>query len=182
MEDYEKRLAGALNEMSVCLGLREKRWSEMWRDAFAEAQRLFESGAEVRAKYDFVTRIRYYYGGMGPFNDIWIPDECEQLKTDLYQLIKDARRQYWRQLGNEWHDYSRFQLLPNGTKAKLIPGKVMFKESESYQVIVSDNPKAAEQVWTILRCDGPDITNMPTYTISSDNHFGSARQEALELV
>ena len=78
MEDYEKRLIGALNEMSVCLGPREKRWSKMWRDAFVKAKRLYESGAEVRAKYDFVTRIRYYYGGMGSFNDIWIPDATAQ--------------------------------------------------------------------------------------------------------
>ena len=137
MEDYEKRLIGALNEISVCLGPREKRWSEMWRDAFVKAQRLFESGAEVRAKYDFVTRIRYYYGGMGSFNDIWIPDECEQLKTDLYQLIKDARRQYWRQLGNKWHDYSRFQLLPNGNLGSLVKRRLNWcKEKALSQALV----------------------------------------------
>lgn len=182
MEAHESRLLVAMKEMSSRLSECDSRWETMWHGAYEKGQQLFESDCDVREKYDFATKIRGYYGGMGSFNDIFIPDECEQLKTMLYKRINDSRRHYWQQLGFEWHEASLFEILPNGTKVKLIPGKVIYQDQEHTQYTVADSGQDVDEVWEVASYDGLDITNMPSYSLRSSSCQRSARQEAIEIL
>lgn len=182
MEDCEKSLLDAFTEMSACLKPQDARWATMWQETAEKTQQLFAADVSVRERYDFVTDLQGYYRGMGSFNDTWIPPECEQSKSALYKCIRDARRYYWKQLGNEWHDYSRFKLLPIGTKVKLVPGKVASMDGETGQFIVPEKAALSEEIWTVVNLMGPDVSNMPTYTICSGTNFRLARHEALEVV
>lgn len=182
MEGHERELLTAINEMSSCLSECESQWAKMWYEANEQGQQLFDSDGDVKEKYDFATRIRGYFGGMGSFNDVFIPAECEQAKTKLYRRIQDSRRHYWQQLGFESQDASQFEILPNGTKVKLIPGKVIYQDQEHTQYTVADSGQDVEEVWEIARYDGPDITNMPSYTLRTSSCQRPARQEALQVI
>ena len=179
-DQYEKDLRTSLSQMSKCLRDEDKFWSAKMDQASKRAQELFTRDANIDAKYKFVVEIKSYYGGMGSFNDIAIPQACGTLHNDIYALLTNLSRCYWKDLGREWHDYSKFNILSAGTKVKLIPNKV---------VIAGDSPRVLDtkvndlkKVWTVIKCDGPDITNMPTYFLKSGSLFRTARQEAIQIV
>jgi hypothetical protein len=47
---------------------------------------------------------------------------------------------------------------------------------------VPDTAAVAKQVWFIVRSEGPDVTNMPSYLIRCGSSFRSARQESLAVI
>jgi hypothetical protein len=184
MKQKEQELITYLADMSRCLHSHDDWWSEKFNADSIQANNLFNRDAELKDKYDFVRRIlSYYESGMGGLHEI-VPEECAKTKTVIYESINDLLRRYWRELGREWHDYSNFDIIPDGAEVKLIPSKVIYQRPDYPPTIVPDT-EVTKQVWSVLKCQGPDITNMPSYLIKcveGGSAWRSARQEALEVV
>jgi len=185
MKQKEQELIIALADMGQCLHSHDDWWSEKFKEDSIRAQSLFNRDAELRDKYDFVRRVfSYYESGMGGLHEI-VPDECAHQKTVAFDSIKNLLQFYWRELGREWHCYSNFDIIPDGQQVKLIPNKVIYQRPDYPLTIVPDTEEVTKQVWSVLKCEGPDITNMPSYLIKcikGGSSWRSARQEALEIL
>jgi len=181
MQSDEQHLIEHLNELAECLLPYDKLWPDMLKQAAFEAKALFDGSADIASKFEFVNSHNYSTAGMSSLNDGVVPEACTPHQRNLYQTIKDLLRIYWKQLGRESHNYADFALIRDGAKVLLIPSKIVFRNGV-YSTEVPADAAASEQLWVVLRCDGPDITNMPSYTIRHGNTFRSARHEALEVV
>ena len=180
MQSDEQHLIERLNELAECLLPYDELWPDMLKQAAFEARALFGGGADIASKFDFVNSHNYSTAGMGSLNDGVVPEACTPHQRNLYQAINDLLRIYWKQLGRESHNYADFALINDGAKVLLIPGKIIFRNGVYSTEVPAD--EASEQFWVVLRCDGPDITNMPSYIIQQGNAFRSARHEALEVI
>ena len=98
MTELEERIVALLSSAAECLAHTQRHWSGMMRNAANQGEFLFKREAEVKTKFEFVKSIEGYYGGMGSFNDISIPNECGNLHSDLYTTIRDLLRAYWCEL------------------------------------------------------------------------------------
>lgn len=184
MNQKEQVLITYLADISECLHPHDDWWSEKFKEDSIQAQNLFDRDAESKDKYDFVRRIlSYYESGMGGLHDS-VPEECAHQKTVIFDSVKELLRFYWRELGREWHDYSNFDIIPDGRQV-LIPNRVIYQRPDFLPTIVPDTEEVSKQVWSVLKCQGPDITNMPSYLvkcIKGGSAWRSARHEALEIL
>ena len=81
---------------------------------------------------------------------------CKHHQRTLYQTINKLLRVYWKQLGRKSHNYADFALIRNGAKVFLFPSKVIFRNGV-YSTEVPADAAASEQLWVVLRCDGPEL-------------------------
>ena len=185
MKQKEQVLITYLADISRCLHSHDDWWSEKFKEDSIQVQNLFNRDGETKDKYDFVRRIfSYYESGMGGLREI-VPEECAHQKTVIFDCINELLRFYWRELGREWHAYSNFDIIPDGQQVTLIPNKVVYQRPDYPPTIVPDTEEVTKQVWSVLKCQGPDITNMPSYLIKcikGGSAWQSARHEALEIL
>jgi hypothetical protein len=179
MQSEEQNLVSYMDELADCLFGHDTLWPDLLRQHATEAKALFDCNADLADKFDFVNSHNYSTAGMGSLNDGVVPESCKSHQRNLYRTINDLLRIYWKQLGRESHTYSDFALIADGAAVRLIPGKTIFRNGV-YSTEV--RPGEGEHVWTVVRCDGPDITGMPYYAIRLGNHFRSARHESLAIV
>ena len=184
MNQKEQALVTYLSKLSKCLQA-DQWWSEKFDQDSIEAQNLFNREADLKDKYALARKVlSYYEGGMGGLLDS-VPEECTQTNTILFELTTDLLRAYWKELGREWHDYSAFDLIPDGARVRLMPNKVIYQRPDHPATIVPDTEEVAKQVWSILKCEGPDVTNMPSYLIKcieGGSSWRSARHESLAVI
>jgi hypothetical protein len=143
---------------------------------------LVRAGGPVAEKDSVVCALLGMYGGMGSVNDFpWSP-KGERAKQVLYDALIDARRSYFSQAGGESHDPASFALLEIGTCVRLIQGSTFHIDSRGRMFIVESREFPPEEVWDIRAQFPPDITGMPTYSLSCGNRQVVARHEALQQV
>ena len=185
MNSDEQQLIIRLAEMGQCLRFNDKRWSDKFNEDSVRAREHFNRDAEVKDKYDLVRQIyAYYESGMGGLHEV-VPEECVPTKTALFQLVNALLRVYWKELGRETHDYSSYEIIPEGTHVRLLPNTVIYQRPDFEPAIVPDTDEVAKQVWSIIKCEGPDVTNMPSYAIwriKGGASVRSARQESLAII
>jgi hypothetical protein len=99
----------------------------------------------------------------------------------LFAAVQGVLRHYWRALGRQSH-VGHVALLPVGSAVRLVPGRIRYFERDESPVVIEDTPTVREQTWRVVRHDGPDISNMPSYLVQHDDTFMSARHESLALV
>jgi hypothetical protein len=177
----ENKLLASLKRLSEALRPHDSHWAGILATLHDEAAGEFASGSPIGRRYQLARKIEQLFGGMGSLNDISLPGECERLHGELFAAVESVLRVYWRGLGRPSHEV-RVPLLPVGAAVRLIPGKVQYYNRDESPVVVADTPEVRRRTWRVVRYDGPDITNMPSYHLRSDNMFMSARHESLELV
>lgn len=177
----EQMLLTSLLRLSDALRSYDSHWSGILQKLHDEVATQFSTNAPVTLRYQLARKIEGLFGGMGSLNDIEMPAECQRLHEELFTAVQNVLRVYWRELGRTTHS-NQFSLLPVGANVRLIPGKVRYFNRDESPVIVPDTSAVKSQTWRVLRFDGPDITNMPSYHLQCDNTFMSARHESLELV
>jgi hypothetical protein len=126
MKAEEQNLITYLTQLAECLRPHDKWWADKLKQTTVEAEALFKHDADVNSRFEFVSGNDYSTGGMGSLNDGIVPDICKSHQRSLYKAINDLLRVYWKEMGREWHDYSKFELIPEDTQVKLIPGKIIF--------------------------------------------------------
>ena len=177
----EKTLLACLQRLSDALRPHDSHWARVLATLRDEAAGEFASGAPVSRKYQVGRKIERLFGGMGSLNDIEMPGECERLHNELFSAVQSVLRVYWCALGRPSHT-SRITPLPVGAIVRLIPGTTRCYERDESPVVVPDTPAVRTQTWRVVRCDGPDITNMLSYLVQHNDTFMGARHESLELV
>jgi hypothetical protein len=153
-------------------------WAHIVAALHDEAAAEFASGAPVGRRYQLARKIEQLFGGMGSLNDISLPQECDWLRSQSFAAVEAVLRVYWRGLGRPSHHFEG-TLLAVGAAVRLVPGKVRCYNRDETPVVVADSPAVRNQVWRVVRYEGPDITNMPSYLLQRENTFMSARHEAL---
>jgi hypothetical protein len=176
----EDKLLASLTRLSDALRPHDSHWAGILGTLHDEAAAEFASGSPVGQRYQLARKIQQLFGGMGSLNDIALPGDCQRLHSELFAAVEDVLRVHWRALGRTSHD-ARVTLLPVGTAVRLIPGKVRYYNRDESPVVVADAPEARSQKWRVVRYEGPDITNMPSYHLQCDNTFMIARHESLAL-
>jgi len=177
----EETLLASLQRLSDALRPHDSHWAGVLATLHSEAAGEFSSGAPVSRRYQVARQIERLFGGMGSLNDIEMPGDCQRLHTELFAAIQSVLRVYWRALGRPSHT-ARITPMLVGTAVRLIPGTTRYFERDESPVVVEDTPAVKSQTWRVVRYDGPDITNMPSYLVQHDNTFMSARHESLELL
>jgi len=185
MNETEQEVITCLTEMSECMRPHDQWWLGKLQQASTSARSIFKPEVRLAERYDFVRSVfSYYEGGMGGLHEM-TPQECGQVKTSLYEATQALLRAYWKELGREWHVYSRFEIIPNGTRVRLIPNKVIYQRPDYAPTIVEDTEEVVSQIWSVVNAEGPDITNMPSYLIKciqGGASWRSARHEALLVI
>ncbi len=115
---------------------------------------------------------------MGSLNDVPMPGDCQRLHEELFSAVEGALRLYWRALGRQSHD-GKVTLFPIGAAVRLVPGAIRYFERDESPVVIQDTPAVRSQTWRVVRYEGPDITNMPSYLVQHDDTFMAARHESL---
>jgi hypothetical protein len=115
---------------------------------------------------------------MGSLNDIEMPGDCQRLHEDLFSAVRGVLRVYWRALGRQSHD-GKVAPFPIGASVRLVPGAVRYFERDESPVVIQDTPAVRSQTWRVVRYEGPDITNMPSYLVRHEDTFMTARHESL---
>jgi len=177
----EERLLANLQRLSDALRPHDSYWAGVLMTLRDEAAGEFTSGAPASRRYQVARKIERLFGGMGSLNDIEMPGECQRLHTELFAAVQSVLRVCWRALGRPSHS-TYVTPLPVGSAVRLIPGMTRYFEPDESPVLVADTPAVRSQTWRVVRCDGPDITNVPSYLVQHDDTFMSARHESLELV
>ncbi len=177
----EDKLLASLKRLSDALRPHDSHWAGILAALHDEAAAEFASGLPVGRRYQLARKIEQLFGGMGSLNDIAMPGECQRLHSELFAAVESVLRTYWQRLGHASHG-QRVSLLPVGAAVRLVPGKVRYYNRDESPVVVADTPAVQSQTWRIVRYEGPDITNMPSYHLQCDNTFMLARHESLELV
>ena len=165
-----------MQKLSDALRPHDSHWASLLSSLRAE----FIGGKSVAQRYEVSRRIESLFGGMGSLNDIQMPADCQRLKEELFSAVEGVLRTCWRALGRESHA-SSFRLLPVGASVRLVPGAVRYFNRDESPVVVEDTSTVRTQMWRVVRYDGPDITNMPSYLLQHGETFMSARHSALEL-
>jgi hypothetical protein len=177
----ETMLLTNLRELSDALRPHNSHWASVLVTLHQEAADEFIGGASVSKRYQIARKIESLFGGMGSLNDIEMPGDCKRLHDELFSAVESVLRDYWRALGRESHT-GTIRPLPVGASVHLVPGTVRYFERDESPVLVEDKPAVRSQLWQVVRYDGPDITNMPSYLVQHNETFMNARHEALELV
>lgn len=177
----EEMLLASLQRLSDALRPHDAHWAGVLATLRDEAAGEFASGAPVSGKYQAARKIERLFGGMGSLNDIQMPGDCQRLHGELFSAVQSLLRVYWRALGRPSHT-GHITPLPVGATVRLVPGTTRYYERDESPVVVADTPEVRAQRWRVVRCDGPDITNMLSYLVQHDNTFMGARHESLELV
>jgi hypothetical protein len=177
----EQMVLTSLLRLSDALRSHDSHWSGILQKLHDEAATQLTSNPPVALRYQFARKIEGLFGGMGSLNDIEMPEECQRLHEELFTTVQNVLRVCWRELGRTTCS-NQFSLLPVGADVRLIPGKVRYFNRDESSVVVPDTSAVRSQIWRVLRFDGPDITNMPSYHLQCDNTFMSARHESLELM
>lgn len=177
----EEALLASLQRLSDALRPHDSHWAGVLATLRDEAAVGFAAGAPVSRKYQIARKIERLFGGMGSLNDIEMPGECQRLHTELFAAVQSVLRVHWRALGHPSHT-ARLTPLLVGAAVRLIPGTTRYFERDGSPVVVPDTPVVRSQTWRVVRYDGPDITNMPSYLVQHEDTFMSARHESLELL
>jgi hypothetical protein len=177
----EGTLLASLQSLSDALKPYDSHWSGVLATLHDEAAAEFASGSPVSRRYQLVRQIEGLFGGMGSLNDIEMTGGCQQLHDELFAAVNSVLRFYWRGLGRPSHHFQAAP-LPIGASVRLIVGTVRYFNRDESPIVVEDNPVVKGQTWRVVRYEGPDITNMPSYLLQNDNTFMSARHESLELL
>lgn len=176
----EGRLVTVLGQLSEELGPLSAFWAATLGALQAEYAGALSSGAPIDARYRVVRKIEAVFGGMGSLNDLPLEGECERLRLALFAAVQDLLRGYWRELGPKTQEES-IAPFPDGAHVRLVPGKIRFYNRDETAVVVEDTDENRSQTWRIVRFEGPDITDMPSYLVSRGSTFMVARREALAL-
>jgi hypothetical protein len=176
----EERLLLSLQRLSDALRPVDAHWAGVLATLRNEAAGEFASGTPVRSRYQVARKIESLFGGMGSLNDIQMPGDCQRLHEELFSAVKDALRVYWRALGRQSH-VGKVTPFPVGAAVRLVPGAVRYFERDESPVVIQDTPAIRRQTWRVVRHEGPDITNMPSYLVRHDDTFMTARHESLNL-
>lgn len=177
----EQILLASMQRLSDALRPSNSHWAEVLATLRNEAASEFASGAPIGRRYQVARKIESLFGGMGSLNDISMPRECKRLHEELFAAVKGVLRVYWRALGRQFHA-GKITPFPNGAMVHFVPGSVRYFERDELPVVIQDTPSVRSQTWRVVRYEGPDITNMPSYLVQHDNTFMTARHESLDLV
>jgi hypothetical protein len=167
-----------LQRLSDSLKPHDSHWAGVLAKLRANLAAEVASGAPVGRRYQLAREIEGLFGGMGSLNDIALPGDCQRLHGELFKAVGNILRLYWRGLGRPTNTL-QLSPLPVGATVRLIPGKIRYYNRDESPVIVEDTPAVRNQTWHVVRYDGPDITNMPSYLVQCENTFMSARHESL---
>lgn len=176
----EQRLLVRLQRLSDALRPHDAHWAGVLATLHDEAAAEFADGSPVARRYQLARKVEGVFGGMGSLNDIAMPGECQRLHGELFAAVGAVLRVYWRGMGRPSYDL-RAPLLPVGAAVRLIPGTVRYYNRDESPVVVTDTPAVRTQTWRVVRYEGPDITNMPSYLVQQDDTLMTARHESLEL-
>jgi hypothetical protein len=176
----EESLLLSLQRLSDALRPLDAHWAGVLATLRDEVAAEFASGAPVRSRYQVARKIESLFGGMGSLNDIQMPEDCQRLHEDLFSAVKGVLRVYWRALGRQSH-VGKVTPFPLGASVRLVPGEVRYFERDESPVVIQDTPAVRSQTWHVVRYEGPDITNMPSYLVRHDDTFMTARHESLDL-
>jgi hypothetical protein len=177
----ENRLLESLKNYGDALRPTESHWANVLTNFQNQMANEIASDDSIQRKYKLAREIESVFGGMGSLNDIALPKNCKHLHEELFRAVQNVLRIYWGTLGHETHS-EKFKLMPIGASVRLVPKKVRYFERNEKQVIVEDSSAIREQIWQVIRYEGPDITNMPSYLVQHENTFMTARHESLDLV
>jgi hypothetical protein len=176
----EETFLVSLQRLSDALRPLNSPWANVLAELRDEAANIFASGAPVERRYQLARKTEQLFGGMGSLNDINMPDNCAKLSDALFKATQEILRLYWHKLGRQSQG-ATITPLPVGSSVRLIPGAVRYFNRDESTVVVTDTPEIKAETWVIVRCEGPDITNMPSYLVKCGDTFMSARHESLEL-
>ncbi len=177
----EQILLASMQRLSDALRPVNSHWAGVLATLRDEAASEFANGASVGQRYQVARKIESLFGGMGSLNDINMPGECERLHEELFAAVNGILRVYWRALGHKCHA-GNVTPLPVGASVRLVPGAVRYFERDESPVVIQDTPAVRSQMWRVVRYEGPDITNMPSYLVQHDDTFMTARHESLDLM
>jgi hypothetical protein len=177
----EQRLLVSLERLSEALRPVNAHWAGVLAALRAEAAGELASGTPVRSRYQLARKIESLFGGMGSLNDIQLPEKCQRLHEELFSAVQGALRVYWRALGRQSHT-GKVTPFPVGASVRLVPGAVRYFERDESPVVIQDTPAVTGQTWwRVVRYEGSDITNMPSYLVQHNDTFMTARHESLDL-
>jgi hypothetical protein len=179
--EEEEALLASLQRLRDALRPHNSHWADVLARLRDEAAGEFSRSAPVSRRYQLARKIEGLFGGMSSLNDIERPGECERLHTELFAAVQNLLRVYWRALGRPSHSAS-VTPLPVGAVVRLIPGTTRYFERDESPVVVADTATVRNQEWRVVRYEGPDITNMPSYLVQQGSTFLTARHESLEVV
>jgi hypothetical protein len=174
----EETLLLSLQRLSDALRPVDAHWAGVLATLRDEAAAEFASDAPVTRRYQVARKIEGLFGGMGSLNDIQLPGDCQRLHEELFSAANGALRVYWRALGRQSH-VGNVTLFPVGAAVRLVPGAIRYFERDESLVVIQDTPAVRSQTWRVVRHEGPDITNMPSYLVQHDDTFMAARHESL---
>jgi len=177
----EQKLLASLQRLSDALRPIDSHWAGVLATFRIKAASEFAGDAPVTRRYQIVREIEGVFGGMDSLNDISLTGECERFSSELFAAVQGVLRVYWRALGRQSH-VGQVMLLPVGSAVRLVPGRIRYFERDESPVVIEDTPTVREQTWRVVRHDGPDISNMPSYLVQHDDTFMSARHESLAPV
>lgn len=177
----EQILLASMQRLSDALRPVDSHWAGVLATLRDEVASEFASGAPVGRRYQVARKIESLFGGMGSLNDINMPGECKRLHEELFAAVKGVLRVYWRALGRQSYA-GKVKPFPVGAPVRLVPGTVRYFERDESPVVIQDTPTVRSQTWRVVRYEGPDITNMPSYLVQHDDTFMTARHESLDLV
>jgi len=170
----------SLQKLSDALGPVDAHWAKVLSTLRDEAAAEFANGAPINRRYQVARKVESLFGGMGSLNDIQLPGDCQRLHEELFSAVKGVLRVYWRALGRQSH-VGTVVTFPVGSAVRLVSGAVRCFERNESPIVVEDTLAARNQTWRVVRYEGPDITNMPSYLVRHEDTFMTARHESLEL-
>ncbi len=98
---------------------------------------------------------------------------------DLDDLIKLLLRKTWRKMGREYNQ-KKIALFPMETHVKLVPGAIRLYIPDGTPILVRNSPEEVGKTWRVVCYSGPDVSNMPTYTIQRGSALLMARHKSLK--
>jgi hypothetical protein len=176
----EQELLTSLQRLRDALRPVDPHWAGVLATLRDEAASEFGSSSPGKSRYRMARKIESLFGGMGSLNDIQLPGDCQRLHGELFSAVQAVLRAYWRALGRPSHA-GKIAPFPVGAAVRLVPGAVRYFERDESPVVIQDTPTIRSQTWRVVRCEGPDITNMPSYLVRHDDTFMTARHESLDL-
>jgi|SRR5581483_4462743 len=181
LREEENRFLNDLNVLKNSIGSDYPAWESEISELLLKAQTIFSSSNYTKEKYAVVREAESLYGGMGSLNDGPFSNENEKRIQNLHDSIEILLRFYWKDLGHKYHS-ENFDLIPLSSIVQLIPGKIRYFDRNEKPSIVQEDEHSKKK-WTVVRFDGPDISNMPTYLIKSiDETYMVVRHEALKII
>jgi hypothetical protein len=156
----------------------------LWKYSVEGCLTIFQEsikGNDLKQKFSEVKNILSMYGGMGSINDQGFNEDTNKLKDQLYAYSFELLKEYWKDLGNEFHTDDEFLILAIGTKVKFINNSIRYFDNDQRPVFANFERKGEETVWKVISNQNRDITNMPTYGIVNNGTYSSARHNSLTI-